>query len=194
MLPERTAPAYTPAQRPHIGFFPGSRPGAIRKHLPLLEKTAEIIRQKIDCDITVFTLPERQKLFKNSQLSIVTEQDYEQRLALNFAVTVSGTVSLEHTVMGIPMVVFYQLSRLNYYLARLLVRVKYITMANILADREVVPELIQADATPENIAHHVLSLLQSPERYTTMRNELIALRAQLGAPGAAHRAAQLILK
>src|SRR5581483_1175181 len=124
---------------------------------------------------------------------IVRERRYEERRRLDLAICSSGTATLENALLGVPMVVVYKLSRVTYWIARALIRVPYISMANLLAGRALVPELIQDAATPDGIAEAARDLLGHPDRYAALRRELLALREALGGPGAAERAAREVL-
>lgn len=191
MVPE---PSPAPAGKPVIGIFPGSRPSVFVKHLPILKEAAKILSEKAAVDFRLFTLKPLEKQCAGLPFPVVTEGGYEQRKDLTLAITTSGTVSLELALMGIPMIVMYRLSRFNYFLARLLIRVPYITMANILAGELVVPELVQNDAAPEKIAAAALEYLKDPARLASQREKLVELRAMLGEPGAAARAANIIME
>ena len=179
--------------KPVIGLFPGSRPSVLKKHLPVLFAAAEIIRKTEEVDIRVFALPSARGELSGIPYPVIIEADYKERQKLVLAITTSGTVSLENALLGIPMVVMYRLSSFNYFLARLLVRIKFITMVNIMAGRAVVPELIQNDATPENIARRALTLLQNADQRELVRKELLSFRHKLGAPGVSARTAAIIL-
>ena len=91
------------------------------------------------------------------------------------------------------MVVVYRLSAITYAIARMIVQVEYIAMANLLAGKEVVPELIQDDATVEKVVAAAGAILDDPARRARIRAELLAVRHSLGAPGAADRAAAALL-
>ena len=95
--------------------------------------------------------------------------------------------------MGIPMVVMYKLSWANYLLARLIVKVKYITIVNILAGKQIVPEYIQHRATPENLTTAVLKYLE-PNVYKRNRKELLQFKDILGKKGVCERIAKNILE
>jgi lipid-A-disaccharide synthase len=101
---------------------------------------------------------------------------------------------LENALLGIPMVVVYKTSWLTYQLAKRLVQVDRIAMVNILAGRDLVPELIQDRATPENLAAEARSLLLDATRRRTLRKDLLSLRSKLGGPGFAEKAAEEILR
>jgi lipid-A-disaccharide synthase len=105
----------------------------------------------------------------------------------------SGTATLQAAICGTPMVVSYKLSNTSYWLARLLVRIDSISLVNILAERTVVPELIQWSARPETVAAEVRRILTEPELRHRMIAGLDEVRHKLGAPGASMRAAKRIL-
>lgn len=176
-----------------IGLFPGSRPSVIAKHLPIFEETVKLIRQKMPCEFLLFSSGNTKPPLSIPGTRTVVEDDFTQRSKLNFAITVSGTASLETALLGIPMAVMYRLSRFNYLLAKQLVKVPYITMANILLGRPAIPELIQDDATPEKISTTVLQLLNDPARLDKMKTDLLLLRKMLGEPGVSGRVADIIL-
>jgi lipid-A-disaccharide synthase len=180
--------------RPVIGLFPGSRPSVFDKHMPLLLAAAERIGKEIPAEFKIVCVESLRERCRTSPYEVVTETDFTARAGFTLAVTTSGTVSVENALLGIPMIVFYRLSRFNYWLAKMLVRIPYITMVNILAKREVVPELIQDAATPENIARRVVQLLRDPAAAQQMREQLASVRKLLGEPGASRRAAASILK
>src|SRR5262249_4469651 len=100
--------------------------------------------------------------------------------------------TVEAALLDVPMVVVYRVSKLTALLAKPLIRTKYFGMVNLIAEREVAPELIQEDFTPEKIAAEIHGLLQ-PARSTQARVDLAEVRRRLGPPGAVERAAQAIL-
>jgi lipid-A-disaccharide synthase len=127
-------------------------------------------------------------------IRIVEGDTYSIVAASELALTASGTATLETALLGCPMVVAYKMSPVTYALARVLVRgVDFIAMPNILAGREVVPELIQGRVTARNLIRAAENLLVEP-LHTETQSALLALRAQLGEPGAAARVAQLALE
>jgi lipid-A-disaccharide synthase len=92
------------------------------------------------------------------------------------------------------MVVVYRLAPLTYLLGRRLVKVPHFAMANLIAGKRVVPEVIQRELTPERVAGEVGALLDAPDRRESMRASLAEVRQKLGAPGASARAAAAVLK
>ena len=180
-----------------IGLLPGSRSSEIRRHLPVFFEAFRLLRLKnrflearlfaaaSQPDSAYGKLPDGVKL--------VRERDYSQRGALDLAICSSGTATLENALLGVPMIVVYKLSWPTYAIARALVKVKHIAMANILAGETVVPELIQRDATAARIFLEAAALLDDPAKAGAVRAQLLGLRRCLGAPGAADRAAASVL-
>jgi lipid-A-disaccharide synthase len=180
-----------------IGLLPGSRSSEIRRHLPVFFEAFRLLRLKnrflearlfaaaSQPDSAYGRLPDGVKL--------VREQDYSERGGLDLAICSSGTATLENALLGVPMVVVYKLSWPTYAIARALVKVKHIAMANLLAGKTVVPELIQRDATADRIFLEASALLDDPEKAAGVRAELLAVRRSLGTPGAADRAAAAVL-
>jgi lipid-A-disaccharide synthase len=110
------------------------------------------------------------------------------------AVVASGTVTVEAALAGTPTVIMYRLAPLTFQVAKLLIRVDHIGMANLLAGEGLFPELIQEDFTPENLAQVVLGLVREPQRLDSLRQGLARVVERLGSPGASERAAQVALE
>jgi lipid-A-disaccharide synthase len=175
-----------------IGLFPGSRDSAINRHLPVLLETAKIIKAKLGAKFVMFAakplevdLPDYITLDKTGNLN--------NRVGLDFVICPSGTGSLENALMGLPMAIIYKIAWFNYFLIRAIVTVKYITMVNILADRPVVPEFIQHNATPKKISDFVINEIQSGN-YKKTQGELLGFRKMLGDKGVSKRAAKIIME
>lgn len=190
IVPEKTN--FEISNPPVIGLFPGSRKSVIKRHMPIVLETAKLLREKLNAKFIMFAVSENADFELPEYIELVTNNDFEKRKAANIAICPSGTVSLENSIMGIPMAVMYKLSNFNYYFIRMIATVKYITLANILADKPVVPEFIQFDAVPEKIADSVVEQLK-PENYLSKVKELLEFRKMLGNPGVSKRAAEIIL-
>jgi lipid-A-disaccharide synthase len=185
------------AKSPIVGLLPGSRSSELRRHIPVFFEAFRLLREKRpdlkgllfasanQSDTAYGDLPEG--------VSLVREQDYARRAELDLAICSSGTATLENALLGVPMVVVYKLSWPTYAIARALVKVKHIAMANLLAGKGVVPELIQRDATAERAAREAARFLDDAALWTRTRADLLAVRASLGTPGAAGRAAAAVL-
>ena len=92
------------------------------------------------------------------------------------------------------MVVCYRVSLVSYLLAKPFIKVKYASLVNLVAEKEVVPELLQYKATPENIYKGILPMLLNMDVAEAMQQELATVRVQLGEPGASKRAAKLAME
>jgi lipid-A-disaccharide synthase len=105
----------------------------------------------------------------------------------------SGTATLEATCLGTPMVILYKMSHLSWMVLRRLVKLERSGLPNIIAGREIVPELLQSEVQTDRITEIALDLLHHPEQRESQRAELRKVYEQLGTPGAAERVAQLVL-
>jgi lipid-A-disaccharide synthase len=104
----------------------------------------------------------------------------------------SGTATIESALLDTPMVVVYRVSPVTARLAKPLVRTPYFAMVNLIAEKRVVPELVQDDFTPARVTAEILRLLQDPNARTAARTGLAEVRKRLGPPGAVERAADAI--
>jgi len=189
-------------QKPIVGLLPGSRNQEIKALLPVLLASAQLVQKKIPS--TQFLLPlahtvkravvAEQIRASGLEIKVIEGQTYELMAASDIIVVASGTAALEAACLGTPMVIIYKVSFSTWVLGKLLLKIPYIGMPNILAGREVVPELIQYDAQPEKISQKVLDFLQNPQKLQQVRQELEVVRRKLGGEGAVKRAAQLVLK
>jgi lipid-A-disaccharide synthase len=128
-------------------------------------------------------------------IRIISGDLYNLIAASDIALVTSGTATLECALLECPMVIVYRLSPLTFALGRLLVRgVSHVGMPNIVAEREVVPELLQRDVTGANIATAARAILDDPARQATMRAGLREVRQRLGRGGAADRAAAIAVE
>lgn len=129
---------------------------------------------------------------RRPEFTILRGKTYDLMRAADLLIVAAGTATLEAAIIGTPMVVTYKCSPISWLLAISLVNVSFCALANIVAGRQIVPELVQGKARPELIAEEVLRLLNA-DHLKTMSDELLAVRRQLGEPGAADRAAGHIL-
>jgi len=175
-----------------IGLFAGSRKSTIKRHLPIILDTVKMLRKKINAKFILFSVDNFEQDIPD-YITVKKGNDFAEREKIDIALCPSGTVSLENALMGIPMVVMYKLSWANYMLARLIVQVKYITLANILLNKELIPECIQHKATAANLSKNILNVL-GKEKYCSIKKELLNFRQQLGPEGVYDRVAKRILE
>jgi lipid-A-disaccharide synthase len=185
---------------PAIAVLPGSRKAEIERYLPLMAETCRRLNQRIPG--LTFLLARAPNL-KPEQLQrnlgaagglikIIDGRACDVMAAADLCLAGSGTVTLEAAVMGTPMVVVGAVSRLTYALAKPFVDAPYIGLPNVIAGREVVPELVQRDATPERLTAAAADLLEHPEKAARIREDLAQVKAALGEGGASRRAAEAV--
>jgi len=184
-----------------VGLLPGSRAAEMHRHLPVLLDAARQIRTTLPDTEVVIGLHEGAdrapvaKAVADSGLPtrIIQGQTAAVIRTADFLLAVSGTVTLEAAILGTPMLITYRLGTLTYWLARLLIHVPFVGLPNIVAERAIVPELIQGAATPAALAKTALGYLTAPPRLAAMREDLAEVGRRLGAPGASERAAREVL-
>jgi lipid-A-disaccharide synthase len=184
-----------------IGLLPGSRNEEIRRLLPTMVQVADMLGDHIPG--IRFAIPVASSVDRGlveaiaeggrTRFLILSDRLRDILDEATLLITASGTVTLEAAIAGTPMIIVYKVSNLSYWLAKLLVRVEYIGLANLVAGKTVVPELIQHEASAEKIAHEALQLLGDEKRLAEMRRELSCIAKSLGAPGASQRAAQVAM-
>jgi lipid-A-disaccharide synthase len=195
-----------------LALLPGSRGSEIERHLPTMLAAAKLIGQAVP--EVQFLLPlastAPREMVENMvksilgggpgdaaaipSLKIVPGQAYAVLSAAHLAVIASGTVTVEAALAGTPAVIIYRLAPLTYQVARRLIQVAHIGMANLLAGEGLYPELIQADLTPERLAGEVLEWLREPRRLEHVRQGLARVVDRLGPPGASARAARVAVE
>ena len=189
------------AKTPVLTLAPGSRPSELSRHLPVLQATLPLLRSHVP-GLQVL-LPIADTLDAEGIRSTLRDAAVPIHLlhgrfseairACDAAIVASGTASLQTALALTPNVLIYRVAPLTYWLARKLAQVQHIGMANVLAQREVVPELLQDDCTPTRIAAAITPLLCDPEVRSRMVTDLEPIRQQLGEPGAYVRAVQALL-
>jgi lipid-A-disaccharide synthase len=184
-----------------LALLPGSRPSEIRRILPALVQAAQKLSLEhptLQTAIPVAPTLSRDAIaahFRQSSVQPILIDDRAPEVigASDVAVVASGTATLEAALMRRPFVVVYRTSELTYLIGRLLIKVDHVSLANLLAGRELVRELLQHRATPDRIAAEVQRLLSSADASEEMLRGFDALRAGLGPKGAAARAADEVL-
>ena len=183
-----------------LALLPGSRRKEVRYLLPPMIEAARVLEADHGLTPVIALAPTLtlEQLRAEGRVSldgirIVEGDTYSVVAASELALTASGTATLESALLGCPMVVAYRMSLLTYAMARVLVRgVDHIAMPNILAGRQIVPELIQREVNVRNLVRAAENLMVEPLR-TETRNALLVLRERLGEPGAAARVAAIAL-
>jgi lipid-A-disaccharide synthase len=186
------------AGKPIITILPGSRSGEIAHHMTTLVQACALIQRERPAQFVLALAPgtRRAQVERYFDLKVpihvVEDATYDALGAADVSIVSSGTATVEAALMDAPMIVVYKLSPLTAGIARLLVRTPMFAMVNLIAGRQVVPELVQKDFTPTSVWREVTRLLDSPEARGEIRQGLADVREKLGPPGAIDRAADLI--
>lgn len=196
--PERHFPDSTPI----IGLLPGSREGEIFRHLPIMLQAAEILSARMDIRFVISMAPGAphnavKALCRPYLDKICMDIDPDGARSVfaktHMVVAASGTVTLEAAIAGTPVIIIYKVSPLSYRLGKALIKVKNIGLVNLIAEREIVPELIQDRASPALIAETVMKLVNTPSALDAIRRNFADVRNRLGEPGASARVADIAL-
>lgn len=187
---------------PVIGLMPGSRMQEVRTLLPPMLKAAEKIKEALPG--TEFILPVALPAFfsyikeraKASTVPVHLIQGSAQEVmrVSRLLIMASGSASLEAACFQIPMILLYRLSRPDWFLASLLVKLPYAGLPNLILKKKVVPELLQNQVTPEAISSLALELLNNDEKRNAMIGDLKKVRENLGNPGVVEKVANLVLE
>lgn len=185
-----------------LGMLPGSRMGEIKRLTPVFYQAfKQVLKEFPNTQAYMFLLPDAdEKVFldligekPHANFHLVKDKNYELRSQMDFLLACSGTATLENALLGIPMVVAYKLFWPTYQIAKMVIKVPYISLVNLLSHKALVKELIQHDATPNALAAETMAMFQNPAKLNAMHQALLKLRASLGEPGLPARAAAEIL-
>ncbi len=185
---------------PIVGLVAGSRTNEIKRLLPVMLTAAEYLR--VDFPNCQFVLPQADSIsdaliqnylkHTNVNVTVVKNQPYDVMQCCDAIMTCSGTATLEIALLGIPMVICYRLNALTYWLGRKLVKTRFIGLPNIIFGENIVRELIQDDATAENLAKEIHHLLTDSEAAQNLRADLEIVREKLGQGGGIQNMAALV--
>jgi lipid-A-disaccharide synthase len=179
-----------------VALLPGSRVSEVEALLPTLLAAVRRLAADLPIEVRIIKAPtiSPELLEDAAELAgLPVEIIHEDRFAAiadsHLALCASGTATLEVGLLGTPMIMVYRLARWTYLLAKLMVRLPYVSLVNLVLARKVVPELIQGEANPERIAAEAARLLTDAGERDRMRQGLAEVRGRLGAGGASRRAA-----
>jgi len=189
-----------------VGLLPGSRRQEVTRLLPPMLAAARRLTSARAAGRFVLGLAPTvdraavERLLRQAEaadaprVEVLEGRTYEVMAGADVVLIASGTATLEAALLGVPMVVCYGVSRITEALVRLLVRVPWCSLPNIVAGRPIVPEILQDEVTGQRLASEVLRLLDDPVAATAQRTAFKDLRARLGEPGVARRAATSVLQ
>jgi lipid-A-disaccharide synthase len=187
-----------------VALLPGSRRTEIMAHLPDLWAAARIMgREKKGLKFVLLSPNEEMQNFALELLARYPAANFEFEYNIGYAIShlsrcslalvASGTASLECALVGIPQIVVYRVHPLTWAVGRRIVKVKYLSLINVMAGEEIVPEFLQDRLQPEAVAQAASDLLGNPQRREVMKQRVAQIVSTLGGPGASRRAAEAIL-
>ncbi|MES2629622.1 MAG: lipid-A-disaccharide synthase [Bacteroidota bacterium] len=184
---------YNLADKPVIALLPGSRSQEISSKLPVMLNMIDRFPayQFVIAKAKSQPMPFYEQLCKGYPITIIENATYEVLKNATAACVTSGTATLETALFQVPEVVCYKGNKLSYLIARQLIKVKFISLVNLIMDREVVKELIQDEFNASNLEKELNAILNGPKA-VELKKEYELLREKLGGPGASARAAAIV--
>jgi lipid-A-disaccharide synthase len=185
--------------KPVIAMMPGSRHSEMKHILPPMVEAAKLLNRRRPH--FQFILPLARTFEPNAiapqigstGLRVIENDTYNAIAASDLAVVASGTATLEAAIIGSPLIVVYRASQLNWRIFRPLINTHFVGMPNLIAGREIAPELLQDDLNGERLAKLIVEFLSDPARLRRSRDDLAEVRKKLGEANASERAASRIL-
>ena len=181
--------------RPIVAVLPGSRRQEVSKKLPIM---LDALKTFTDYQVVIAGAPSLDEEFyapyNSDNVKMISNETYHLLASSKAAVVTSGTATLETALFKIPEVVCYKSSRFSYEIAKRLVKVKYISLVNLIMDKEVVKELIQDDCNPDSIRAELSRLLNDEEYHAALMHNYDELETILGGGGASDKVAQSLLQ
>lgn len=188
------------AEAKRVLLMPGSRKQEVLSLLDVMLESGEKLLQSHE-DVQFF-LPrahtidqsELETFIKERRVSVTITEDhtYDLMQICDGCLAASGTATLETAMMELPTILLYKVSPITYGIGKMVVNLSHVGLPNIIAGKEVIPELLQSDVSADNIVEHMLPLLDDLKENEHMRQELRTVRDKLGEPGAVKRVAELI--
>ncbi len=185
-----------------IALLPGSREKEIERILPVMLQTAGLLYSEnkklqfllIQAPTIAKKLLEKYLSRFSMPLKVIDHNNYDAINASQICLVTSGTATLETAILLKPMVVVYKTSFFTWALAKVLVKIPYIGLVNVVAGKKIVEECVQSNATPKKISAEIKSIYTNEIKIADIKSELRKVKESLGEPGASLRAAELILK
>ena len=185
-----------------VGLLPGSRWQEVEKILPIMFESSELLKTRIKNLKVLLGLAPTIK--KEKMEDLLTQAGFGAKIVQNLAydlmkhadllLITSGSATLECAILGTPFLVLYKTSLWTYLLAKSLISIPNIALANVVAGKRIVPEFIQNRAVPNQISEEMYGILTDRERYKAIENELKKVKQKLGEEGASKKAAEIVMQ
>jgi len=185
--------------KPIISLLPGSRKQEVQKLLPEMIEGFSVLKKNVpqlqgiiarvdNIDKKLYT-----SIMTDKQMHLVSNKTYDVIHHSDAAMVASGTATLETAILETPMVILYKISFVSYLIGKTLVKLNNFGLVNIVAGKQIVPELLQHQVTGKNIAEEIYPLLTDDKKISEVKKELQKVNSLLGSPGASKRGAEIIL-
>ena len=183
-----------------IGLLPGSRTQEVEKIMPVMLQSCLVLKKRLKnlkVGISMASSMDEdflKKILDQFELEITLEKDltYDLMHFSDLLLVTSGTATLESAISQTPLLVLYKTSFLNWILAKIMIRIPYIGLVNVVAGKKIVPEFIQYQAKPELVAGEAFDILSDKKRYEDIKTELNNVKQRLGEKGAYKKAATIV--
>jgi lipid-A-disaccharide synthase len=177
--------------RPVVALLPGSRPQEVQKNLAAMQALADFFPEYQFVVAKVSNLPET---LYPSHLPSVIDQTYDLLHLATAAVVVSGTATLETALLKVPQLVVYRTTWLTAFVAlKIVLKVPYVSLVNLVADRPIVPEFLQEQVRPDLLAAALRDILPGGKQRAQQLDDYVELAQLVGGPGASERAGQAMV-
>ena len=185
----------------YITLLPGSRTSEVERLLPEMLGATKLLHEQFS-NLRFLLVVASTISFEKIKLAVAEEHNYVQLIhkeayqaiaASELVITASGTATLETALLNRPMVIVYKVNRFTGWLAKKLIKIPYVSLCNIVAGKKIMPELLQEQATAENITDEVSMILKDKNNLQNLKNELSVVRANLGQLEAANNVAKVAL-
>ncbi|HXK50007.1 MAG TPA: lipid-A-disaccharide synthase [Clostridiales bacterium] len=182
-----------------ISVFPGSREQEVKKHLPVLKDYFRKLSQREDIQIALCRSGNiKEDTFNDADLPQeikILPSEYQWDIMENSGIVLckSGTSTLQTAITKTPSIVFYKVNPLSFWIAKKIVKTRFISLPNIIAGKQINPELIQSEFTPEALLRETDKLLNNEDIYLMRKNELGLIRDALGGSGAGSKVARAVM-
>lgn len=182
-------PAKASVKKKLIGIFPGSRQNEIKSFFEDILKSCALIKMNYaGAEFVLFkadtvddsVIASYLKKYAGLKIRVVNGWDIKVKSSLSAAIAKSGTTTLELALMGIPMAVVYRLSGISYMIIKNMANGRFVSLPNIILDKEAVKEFIQRDFTPENVSHEILHILNDRRYESKIKKDFAVLRQEHG--------------
>lgn len=183
-----------------VALLPGSRIKEVQRHIePLLASAHFLTRMQPGIQFVLPTFSNFRGLIKNRlsnwnlPIHVIDHSRYEAMKYSDLAILCSGTATLEVALLGTPAIVIYKLSIFSWLIGKIVVKVPFVSLTNLVAGKEVFREYLQSAVNPKELANEAIGILNDEKRRSRIAHELAIIRQKLGPPGASKRVAEMAL-